>query len=53
MRWYELDPRRLSVVRRGSISKRRNSVWNGAITPTKRGSGAVIQYNVGGKRLLP
>jgi hypothetical protein len=53
VRWYELDLRRLSVVRRGSIAKRRNSVWNGAISPTRRGNGAVINYNVGGEGLLP
>ena len=51
--WYELDPARLSVVRSGEISKRRNWVFNGAVSPTWRGDRAVINYNIAGRRLLP
>jgi hypothetical protein len=51
--WYELDPGRLSVVRGGEIAKRRNWVFNGAVSPTWRGNRAVINFNVAGRRLLP
>lgn len=53
IRWYELDPASLSLVRSGEISKRRNWVFNGAISPTWRGNRAVINYNVAGRNLLP
>jgi hypothetical protein len=53
VRWYALDPRRLSVVRRGVIRKRRNWVFNAAISPTRSGRAAIVNYNVGGPRLLP
>ena len=51
--WYALDPRRLSVVDRGVIRKRRNWVFNAAISPTRSGRAAIINYNVGGPQLLP
>jgi hypothetical protein len=52
VRWYALDPRRLSVVDRGVIRKRRNWVFNAAISPTRSGRAAIINYNVGGPQLL-
>jgi hypothetical protein len=51
--WYALNPRRLSVVDRGVIRKRRNWVFNAAISPTRSGRAAIINYNVGGPQLLP
>jgi hypothetical protein len=53
VRWYALDPRRLSVVDRGVIRKRRNWVFNAAVSPTRSGRAAIINYNVGGPQLLP
>lgn len=53
VRWYELDPRRLSILRQGTIANRRNWVFNAAISPTSRGDGAVIDYNVAGGKQLP
>lgn len=53
VRWYELDPSRLSILRRGRIASRRHWAFNGAISPTWRGSGAAIHYNVAGRHLLP
>ena len=53
VRWYALDPRRLSLADRGVIRKRRNWVFNAAISPTRSGRAAIVNYNVGGPRLLP
>jgi hypothetical protein len=53
VRWYALDPRRLAVVDRGVIRKRRNWVFNAAISPTRSGRAAIVNYNVGGPQLLP
>jgi hypothetical protein len=53
VRWYALDPRRLAIVARGSVRKRRRWVFNAAISPTTKGDAAIINYNVGGSRLLP
>ncbi len=51
--WYELDPRRLRLLRSGTISDPRNWVFNAAISPTSRGDAAEINYNVGGPGQLP
>jgi hypothetical protein len=53
VRWYELNPNRLSLLRQGHIASRRNWVFNAAISPNWRGNGAVIDYNVAGPHLLP
>jgi hypothetical protein len=52
IRWYELDPHRLRLLRHGHIASRHNWVFNGAISPNSRGDGAVIDYNVAGPHLL-
>ncbi len=51
--WYELDPRRLRLLRHGTISDPRNWVFNAAISPTSRGDSAEINYDVGGPAQLP
>ncbi len=53
VRWYELDPRALALLRTGAIAKRRAWVFNGAVSPTTRGDRAAIQYSLSGRRLLP
>jgi hypothetical protein len=53
IRWYELDPRRLRLVRRGTVASRRNWIFSGAISPTRTGRSEVLHYVVSGHRLLP
>jgi len=53
VRWYELDPHRLSLIRHGRVASPHNWVFNAAISPNWRGSGAAIDYNVAGRHLLP
>jgi hypothetical protein len=53
VRWYALDPARLRVARQGSVRVPGASAFNGAIAPTGNGRAAVIDYNAGGRRLLP
>jgi hypothetical protein len=53
IRWYELDPRRLRVVRSGTVRSSRNWVFSGAISPTRRGRARVLSYVVAGRKLLP
>ncbi len=53
VRWYELDPRGLTVVRRGTIRDRRNWVFNAAISPTARGDRAVVHFVVSGRARAP
>ncbi len=53
IRWYELDPKRLTLIRRGTVANRHNSVFNGAISPNSKGDGAVIDFNLAGPHLLP
>jgi hypothetical protein len=53
VRWYELDPRRLVVLRHGVIASNGNWVFNAAISPTSRGNAATISYDVAGTSLLP
>lgn len=49
VRWYELTPGSLSPVQEGSVKAGSgNFAFNGAISPTTTGNGAVIDYNVGG-----
>jgi PKD repeat protein len=47
VRWYELIPSTDTKRQEGSISVASNFVFNGAISPTKAGSEAIVQYNVG------
>jgi hypothetical protein len=53
IRWIELDPRRMRVLRQGTIAAGRNWAFNPAISPTGHGDAAVITYNVAGPSLLP
>ena len=53
VRWYELDPSALTIVRRGTIRDARNWVFSAAISPTARGDVAVVHYDVSGPRLTP
>jgi hypothetical protein len=53
LRWYELDPQRLSVVRRGTVRDARDWTFSGAISPTARGNRAVVHYIVSGPDRLP
>lgn len=53
VRWYELDPRRLEVVRSGTIRSGRDWVFSAAISPTARGDRAVVHYVVSGPGRLP
>jgi hypothetical protein len=53
VRWYELDPRDLTIVRRGTIRDAHNWVFSAAISPTARGDVAVIHYNVSGPGMAP
>lgn len=53
VRWYELDPSDLTIVRRGTIRDARNWVFGAAISPTARGDVAVAHYNISGPGLTP
>jgi len=53
VRWYELDPRDLTIVRRGTIRDAHNWVFSAAISPTARGDVAVVNYNVSGPGMAP
>lgn len=53
IRWYELDPRRLSMLRRGTIASQRNWVFSGAISPTRTGRTALLHYVESGHGLIP
>jgi hypothetical protein len=53
VRWYELDPQRLEVVRRGTIQAARDWVFSGAISPTARGDRAMIHFVVSGPDRTP
>jgi hypothetical protein len=53
IRWYEIDPRNLKVLRRGTVKSRHNWIFGGAIAPTRRGDSAVLHYIVSGPRILP
>lgn len=49
VRWYELTPGSPSPVQEGSVTAAAgNFAFNGAISPTRNGNGAAIDYNVGG-----
>jgi hypothetical protein len=52
VRWYELTPASPGPVQQGTISASGgNFAFNGAISPTSAGNGAMIDYNVGGGSL--
>ncbi len=53
VRWYELDPRRLALVRRGTIRSRRDWLFSAAISPTAAGDHAVVHYVASGPNRLP
>jgi hypothetical protein len=53
IRWYELDPSGLTVIRRGTIASIHNWVFGGAVSPTRSGTSAVLHYVVSGRRILP
>ena len=51
VRWYELDAETVSVVQMGTIAVPGQFAFNGAISPTRQGNAAAIDYNVGGSSL--
>jgi hypothetical protein len=53
VRWYELLPGTQTVRQEGSISDPSQFVFNGAISPTKRGDAAAIDFNRGSSTLFP
>ena len=53
VRWYELDPRGLAVLRRGTIGSRSDWLFSAAISPTVAGDRAVIHYVASGPDRLP
>lgn len=53
IRWYELDPRRPRLVRRGRLADGRNWMFSGAISPTHNGRTEVLQYIVSGHKHFP
>jgi hypothetical protein len=53
VRWYELDPERLVIARRGTIRKPRDWVFSAAISPTARGDRAVVHFVVSGRKRAP
>jgi hypothetical protein len=53
IRWYELAPRRLAVIRSGTVAARRKWAIYGAISPTSRGNAALITYERAGGRTRP
>jgi hypothetical protein len=53
VRWYELDPQRLALVRRGTIQAPRDWVFSAAVSPTARGDTAAIHFIVSGPNRLP
>jgi hypothetical protein len=53
IRWYEIDPGRLAVLRQGTVQRGTNWAMYPAISPTSRGNSAVLHYVAAGPRLLP
>src|SRR5207244_9536797 len=47
VRWYKVTPGSAAPSETGPIANGSDYVFNGAISPTGDGSGAVIDYNVG------
>jgi hypothetical protein len=54
VRWYELLPGRKDdpIRQRGTISRSGLFVFNGAVAPATDGTDAVIDFNVGGRKVL-
>jgi hypothetical protein len=53
IRWYELDPRRLAVIRSGTVAARGKWAIYGAISPTRRGNAVLINYERAGGHTRP
>lgn len=53
VRWYELLPATQTVQQEGEIVDPQHFVFNGAISPTKRGDAAAINYNRGSATRRP
>lgn len=53
LRWYELDPQRLEVVRRGAIRSARAWIFSGSISPSARGDRAAVTFDISGRGLVP
>ena len=53
VRWYELDPAHLEVVRSGTVRNSRDWIFSGAISPTARGDRAMLHFVVSGPDRLP
>ena len=52
VRWYEFLPATLARRQEGNVQTPGRFVFNGAISPASSGNAAVVNYNVGGRRLL-
>ena len=53
VRWYELLPGTQTVRQEGTISDPSQFVFNGAISPTKHGDAAAVDFNRGSSTLFP
>jgi hypothetical protein len=47
VRWYELLPGTTTVRQQGTLSSAQHYLFNGAISPTRNGNEAAIEYNIG------
>jgi hypothetical protein len=47
VRWYELLPATTTVRQEGTLSSSLHYLFNGAISPTRNGNEAAINYNIG------
>ncbi len=52
VRWYELQAGATAPVQTGTVAVAGEFAFNGAISPDTQGSGAAINYSVGGSDLL-
>jgi hypothetical protein len=53
VRWYELLPATQTVRQEGTISDPSHFVFNGSISPTRRGDAAAVDFNRGSATLSP
>lgn len=53
VRWYELIPATHTVQQQGTISDPEHFVFNAAISPTREGDAAAIDFNRGSATLFP
>src|SRR5206468_6040246 len=53
IRWYEVDPRQRSILRKGTVKSRGGWAIYPAISPTWSGDSAVLDYVSASRRKLP